>query len=96
MLAIDDDDNNNNTTKIISRHTTPVEFAFISLRSPLTKKQCPGRLKLFFDFIKMEGADVEEQGRVFLVKAKTEEAYWAEDNILLFLDHHKNKEQKGK
>lgn len=69
-----------------------MEFAFISIRSPLTKKQCPGRLKLFFDYLGLGGGDsVEEQGRVFLAKAKTEEAYWAEDNILLFLDFDKQR-----
>jgi hypothetical protein len=94
LLAIDNK-NTNNTTKI-SRLTTPVEFAFILVRSPLTKKLCPGRLKLFFDHLGLrgereEGDSIEEQGKAFLAKAKSEEPYWAGDSILFFLDHHKQR-----
>ncbi len=76
---------NNKTTKRISRQTTPVKFAFISIRAPLTKKQYPRRLKLFFDHIVIRGENIEEQAQPFLAKAKTELEYWIEENIQLYL-----------
>jgi hypothetical protein len=76
---------------IISRQTTPVEFAFMGIRAPLTKKQYPRTLNLFFDFIGLSGDTVEEQAQAFLAQAKREPEFWAEDNILFFLNHHKDR-----
>jgi len=42
--------------------------------SPSTKTQYPRRLKLFFDFIGLEGEDLEEQGQAFSDHAKQEGA----------------------
>jgi integrase len=94
-LQVISDDNNNNSRReklAISRLTTPVEFAFMSIRSPTTKKQYPRRLKQFFDFIGgLSGDTVEEQALAFLAQAKREPEYWVEDSILLFVNHQKDR-----
>lgn len=96
MQVISDNDNNNNNSRreklAISRQTTPVDFAFMSVRSPTTKKQYPRRLKQFFDFIGgLSGDTVEEQALAFLAQAKREPEYWVEDSILLFVNHQKDR-----
>ena len=50
----------------ISRQKTPVEFAFMAIRSPITKKQYPRRLKMFFDYMGLKGNSLEEQAQTFL------------------------------
>lgn len=52
----------------------PVLYAFMFCNSPSTKTQYPRRLKLFFDFIGLEGEDLKEQGEAFLDDAKQEGA----------------------
>jgi hypothetical protein len=79
----------------LDRQTTPVEFAFSYIKSPSTKKQYPQRLKLFFDYIGVQGNSMEEQGRAFLAQAKSTK-YWAEDNVLRFLLFQKERVEKKK
>jgi hypothetical protein len=44
----------------------------------------------------LEGNTLEEQAQTFLARAKKEQEYWVEDNILLFLNYHKNRVLKTK
>jgi hypothetical protein len=71
----------------ISRQTTPVEFAFTSIRSPFTRKNYLRILRQFFDYVGIAEDTIEEKGQAFLKKAKEEaeknnNSYWAEDIIL--------------
>jgi hypothetical protein len=43
------DDDRRERTATISRQKTPVAFAYMSIRSPITKDQYARRLKQFFD-----------------------------------------------
>jgi hypothetical protein len=50
----------------------PVAYAFSLIGSSKhTKRQYPKRLKLFFDYIGVQGTDLEQQGLVFLEQART-------------------------
>jgi hypothetical protein len=52
--------------------------------SPSTKTQYRRRLKLFFDFIGLEGEDLEEQGQAFSDHAKHEGARaWSSQQIMI-------------
>jgi hypothetical protein len=81
------------TTNINTATTTkstiankPVSYAFMFCNSPSTKTQYPRRLKLFFDFIGLEGEDLEEQGQAFLDHAKQEGARaWSSQQIMMLL-----------
>jgi integrase len=68
----------------------PVKYAFMYCRSPSTQRQYPKRLKLFFDFIQVEGADLEEQGQNFLDKAR-QDPEWASQSIMTYLDYHRQR-----
>jgi hypothetical protein len=92
QVISDDNNNNNNSTReklAISRQTTPVDFAFMSVRSLTTKKQYPRRLKRFFDYLSLEGNTEEEQAKTFLGRAMKEPEFWVEDSILFYLNYHK-------
>src|ERR687891_1347495 len=69
----------------------PVSYAFMYCNSPSTKKQYPRRLKLFFDFIGIPGKDLEEQGQTFLDYGKQEDRNWASQQIMMYLDHEKQR-----
>ena len=70
----------------------PVSYAFMYCNSPSTKKQYPQRLKQFFDYIDLEGTDIEEQGRAFLELAKRDGGQqWVQEQILFYLEHHKQR-----
>jgi integrase len=72
-----------------SYNKKPVAYAFIYVNSPQTKIQYPKRLKLFFDFIGLKG-DLEEQGTAFLKQARQDET-WASEQLMFFMDHHKQR-----
>lgn len=81
---------------LLLRQTNAVQFAFTYLRSPDTRRQYPRNLKLFFDYLHLlPGGNIinnnlEEQAKAFLDKA-TGNPQWVEENILLFLDFHKQR-----
>jgi hypothetical protein len=63
-------------------------------RSKSTRRQYPKWLKQFFDHIKLEGSDLEQQGQAFLDKSR-HDAGWANDVILEYVDFHRERvEQK--
>jgi hypothetical protein len=97
VTTSDDDSSSRRREKImISRQKTPVDFAFMSIRSSITKKQYPRRLKMFFDHMGLKGNSLEEQAQTFLTKAKEEPDCWVEDNILFYLNYHKDRVLKTK
>lgn len=75
------------------RQTKPVLYAFKYLNSPATQTQYPKRFKVFLDHLRLPGATIEEQAQVFIRKAR-EDPYWAQENIILFLDFHKQRVQR--
>jgi len=75
------------------RQTNPVQYAFKFLRSRDTQRQYPRNLKLFFDYLNLLPGgknNLEEQAKAFLAQAKGNQQ-WVEENILLFLDFHKQR-----
>jgi hypothetical protein len=70
----------------------PVSYAFMFCNSPSTKAQYPRRLKLFFDFIGLEGEHLEEQGQAFIDHAKQEEERaWSSQQIMMYLGNQKQR-----
>ena len=69
----------------------PVDYAFIYINSPQTRKQYPTRLKQFFDFIGLDG-DLEQQGQAFLEKARQKgNELRASHQLMFYLDYHKQR-----
>src|SRR5215467_7353819 len=80
---------------VISEDKGPVKegplYAFMyALKSSEARRQYPKRLKMLFDYLKLSGP-IEEQANAFLDKTKEKGIHWAQDNILIFLDFHKER-----
>lgn len=83
----------------------PLNVFLYALKSSESKRQYPARLKKFFDFIGIETANeitnkddfknaLSKQSIIFLEIAKCDEK-WVMNSILSFLEHLKNKQQRG-
>ena len=56
-----------------------------ALKAPETRRQWPRRLKVFFDFLEMEGASsLEVQARLFDINTR-QRPQWAQDNLIRFM-----------
>lgn len=78
------------TTTINNSKKTPVKYALVYCRTEITKHQYRKRLKQFFDYIGLQGADLEAQGQAFLNNAR-QEPDWAQHNMMLYLDFQKQR-----
>jgi len=56
-----------------------------ALKSPLTREKYQGRIEKFFDFIKLEGATIEEKSLNFIQKSASEGNQWVFSNVLKFM-----------
>ena len=61
-----------------------------ALKSSEARRQYPKRLKMLFDYLGIHGS-LQEQAIVFLHKTKQNGIQWAQDNIMIFLDFHKER-----
>jgi hypothetical protein len=67
----------------------PLSAFVYARRAPETKRQYPRRLKVFFDFLGLEGS-LEVQAVNFLNAAKNNKA-WAEESLMKFIEHQKKR-----
>ncbi|HEX2472622.1 MAG TPA: hypothetical protein VHJ59_07720 [Nitrososphaera sp.] len=58
------------TTTKAAHKKTPVTDALLYINSEITRKQYHRRLELFFDYIGLEGEDLDAQGQAFLDQAR--------------------------
>ncbi len=89
----------------LSIQSTPVTFALMLVKLPHTKEHYKRKLKEFFGFIGLPSNPLDEDNRAFLARTKAENIndndinasneYWVEDTILSFLDHQKERVDKG-
>jgi hypothetical protein len=68
---------------------SPIYSFMYALKSSETRRQYPKRLKILFDFLGLDGS-LEEQATDFLEKAR-KNPQWCQDNIIVFLDFHKQR-----
>jgi hypothetical protein len=68
---------------------SPIYSFMYALKSTEARRQYPKRLKMFYDFLGLPGS-LEEQATDFLEKAE-QNAQWAQDSIIFFLDFHKQR-----
>jgi len=61
----------------------PLSVFEYALRSPESKRQYPKRLKVFLDFLKIDG-DIEKQAITFVSKDEND-TKWAQDNLMKFI-----------
>jgi hypothetical protein len=64
-----------------------------ALKAPETKRQYPRRLKVFLDFLKLDGT-LEQQSKEFLEKAKQNQQ-WAQNSLMQFIAFQKERARKS-
>jgi integrase len=75
------------------RQSKPVAYVCTYLNSPTTIEQYPKRLQIFFEFLGLEGDDIEQQGQAFLEQVK-QNPQRAQDNIMMYMDSLKKRVSK--
>lgn len=76
--------------QIISNKKQPVTDALLYINAEVTRKNYRRRLELFFEYIGMEGEDLDAQGQAFLDQAR-ENPEWAQHQIMRFLNYQKQR-----
>lgn len=71
----------------------PYSSFLFAMRSPKTKEKVVGRLRMFFDFIEVIGADMEERSKIFVNEAKLDQK-WAFTCIIRYLQFLKERFEK--
>ena len=64
-----------------------------ALKSSEARRQYPKRLKMLFDYLKLQGS-LEEQAKHFLDNTIQKGIQWPQDTIMIFLDFHKERVRK--
>ncbi len=72
----------------------PLSVFIYALKAPETRRQWPRRLKIFFDFLKLE-EPFEEQAKQFLMKTK-QDFQWAQHNLFRFMVFQQERVKQGK
>ncbi|MDF0681961.1 MAG: tyrosine-type recombinase/integrase [Candidatus Nitrosocosmicus sp.] len=77
----------------------PLSVFLSMLDSKESKRQYPGRLQVFFNFLKIEGDDVWDQSIAFIKRSKKkpldeEEEHELERQIIIFVNHEKERIKK--
>jgi hypothetical protein len=78
---------------LVRLQQTPLYSFMYALKSSEARRQYPKRLKMLFDYLKLQGP-LEEQAKHFLDKTQNKDIQWAQDNIMMFLDFHKERVRK--
>jgi hypothetical protein len=71
----------------------PLSVFLYALKAPETKRQYPRRLKVFLDFLKLDGT-LEQQSKEFLEKAK-QNPQWSQHSLLQFMALQKERARKS-
>jgi integrase len=62
----------------------PMAIFLYALKAPETRRQWPRRLKVFLDFLKLDGTTMEERAKQFMIKAR-QNSQWAQDSLIKFI-----------
>jgi len=71
----------------------PLSQFMYSLKAPETKRQWPRRLKVLFDFLKIDGS-LDYQARHFVLQAR-QVPRWAEENLIRFISFQNDRVNAG-
>jgi hypothetical protein len=80
------------TTTFGEEAEDPISVFLYALKAPETKRQYPRGLKVFLDYLKLEGT-LEQQAREFLSKAK-QNPQWAQSSLMQFISFQKERAER--
>lgn len=72
-----------------SEEYNPIEHFIYGLKAPESRRQYPRRLKVFLDFLNLEGS-ANEQAKSFWSKAK-KDPKWVEEKLMQFIMFQKKR-----
>jgi hypothetical protein len=78
---------------LLTPRPSPLYSFMYALKSSEARRQYPRRLKMLFDYLKLQGS-LEEQSKHFLDNTRQKGILWAQDSIMMFLDFHKERVRK--
>lgn len=81
--------------KLVCELTGALDSFMYALKSPDTQRQYPIRLRIFFNFLQVQGDTVEEQAVVFLDKVIIKREWSAEDCLIRFITYNKQRVADG-
>ena len=73
--------------------TDPYSVFLFGMRSPKTKEKVVPRLRLFFNFIGINGLSMEQLCKIFVEKARGNQN-WIFSNLIQYLQYHKERVEK--
>jgi hypothetical protein len=74
------------------RRSPMTVFAY-ALKAPESRRQYPRRLKIFLDYLGLEGS-LEEQAEQFYLRAVSNHA-WTEESLMAFIAYEKERSKHG-
>ena len=74
------------------KNRNPMTIFTYALKAPESKRQYPRRLKIFLDYLRLEG-NIGEQAEQLYSKA-IENVQWAEDALMDFISYQKERSKK--
>jgi hypothetical protein len=78
----------------VEQKSDPLSEFMYGLKATETKRQWPRRLKMFFDFLKIEG-NPDHQAKYFVNKAR-EDPQWAQDSFIRYVSFQNCRVKAGK
>jgi hypothetical protein len=75
------------------QYEDPLSVFLYALKAPETKRQYPRRLKVFLDFLKLQGP-IEQQSIQFLTLVK-QNPQWLQSSLMQFISFQKERARKG-
>ena len=78
---------------LLTPQSSPLYSFMYALKSSEARRQYPKRLKMLFDYLRLQGS-LEEQAKHFLDNTRQKGILWAQDSIMIFLDFHKERVRK--
>jgi integrase len=76
-----------------AKNLSPVSDALMYINAEITKKHYRRRLEMFFEFLHLEGANIDEQGISFIKQAREDED-WAQLQIMRWMHYQKQRVDK--
>jgi hypothetical protein len=71
----------------------PLSAFTYALKASESRRQYPGRFKMFLDYMKIQGS-LEDQAKLFFVKAR-DDPQWCEQKLMAFIDYEKERARRG-
>ncbi len=88
MVEIHNKHDKNNEIKDNPEELDLWSLYLYALKSPVTREKYQKKLEKFFDFQGLDGVNVEEKNKSFMVRVEKDGNHWVFNNLLRFMQFH--------